>query len=163
MLFKNNIIQTQHLNFTLGCVRTEDMEFYIKYLIYERNVLVSDYKGYYYRDNVTSAMYKFNKKTLSSIDANQRISELLINEKIIDKNNLIVPASVQYFIYQTAKQSNKDLYDYIHTLYDVKPIMIKMRKHPRLSRKCVSFVYCILGRKVFFRLLSNAFYYKRIR
>ena len=164
MLFKNSIIQMQHLDFTLGCVRTEDMEFYMKYLVHEKKVVVSDYKGYLYRDNENSAMYKFNKKTLSSIGANQRIAELLLNKGIIDESNLVVPASVQYFIYQTAKQSNKELYDYIHSLYDVKSIMIKMVKHPRLSRKCVSTIYIILGCKGFYKFLSDMFkYYKRLR
>lgn len=39
MLFKNSIIQMKHLDFTLGCVRNEDTEFYMKYLVNEKKVL----------------------------------------------------------------------------------------------------------------------------
>lgn len=154
MLFKNRIIQTQLLDFTIGCVRNEDTEFYMKYLIYENTVVVSDYKGYYYRNHENSAAHKFNIEALTFIDADARIAEVLKRNNIIGEDNLIVPASVQYFVFKTARQNNKELYDYLHQNYEVKNMMTKMTKFPRFARKLVSYIYLSLGSKVFFKMMS---------
>lgn len=154
MLFKNSIIQKYHLDFTLGCVRNEDTEFYMKYLIYVKRVVVSDYKGYYYRNNENSAVHKFNIKSLTFIEADERIAKILKENEIIGEDNLIVPASVQYFVYKTALQNNKELYDYLHQHYEVKRMMKKMTKFPRLARVGVSYCYLLLGKMLFFRGLS---------
>lgn len=155
MLFKNSIIQTKKLNFTIGCVRNEDTEFYMKYLVNETKVRVSDYKGYYYRDNENSAAHIFNVKSLTFIEADARISKFLVENNVIGNDNHIVPASVQYFVYQTARQGNKELYDYIHEHYDVKSMMKKMTSFPRLARKGVAYCYLLLGRTLFYQLLSK--------
>lgn len=155
MLFKNSIIQMKHLDFTLGCVRNEDTEFYMKYLVNEKKVRVSDYKGYYYRDNENSAAHKFNIRALTFIEADARISKFLVENNVIGNDNHIVPASVQYFVYQTARQGNKELYDYIHEHYDVKSMMKKMTSFPRLARKGVAYCYILLGRTLFYQLISK--------
>ena len=155
MLFKNSIIQAKQLNFTVGCVRNEDTEFYMKYLVNETKVRVSDYKGYYYRDNENSAAHIFNVKSLTFIEADARISKFLVENNVIGNDNHIVPASVQYFVYQTARQGNKELYDYIHEHYDVKSMMKKMTSFPRLARKGVAYCYLLLGRTLFYQLLSK--------
>lgn len=155
MLFKNSIIQSQNLDFTLGCIRNEDTEFYMKYLVNEDKVIVSDYKGYYYRDNENSAAHQFNIKSLTYIDADARIAEFLKQNDIIGEDNLIVPASVQYFVYQTARQGNKELYEYIHNHYPVKRMMRQMTTFPRIARKGVAYCYIILGKNLFYKLLSK--------
>lgn len=154
MMFKNAIIQKKKISFTPGCVRNEDTEFYIKYMIHENRIAVSDYKGYFYRDNPNSAVHKFNEKSLTFIEADQRISDELVKAGIMNNNNLIVPASVQYFIYQTARQKNIEIYDKVHELYDVQLMMRRMIRHTRYSRKGVALAYLFLGRKYFFKLLS---------
>ena len=154
MLFKNDIIQSNKLRFTPGCVRNEDTEFYIKYLTFEKTVVVSDYKGYFYRDNPGSAVHKFNVKALTFIEADQRISDYLIGKGIVNSDNLIIAASVEYFVYQTARQKNIEIYNRVHELYDVKSLMKAMTKHPRLARKGVAIVYSILGKKLFYKTLS---------
>ena len=154
MMFKNAIIQKKEISFTPGCVRNEDTEFYIKYMIHENRIAVSDYKGYFYRDNPNSAVHKFNEKSLTFIEADQRISDELVKAGVMNNNNLIVPASVQYFIYQTARQKNLEIYDKVHELYDVQLMMRRMIRHTRYSRKGVALAYLFLGRKYFFKLLS---------
>ena len=154
MLFKTSIIQMKHLDFTVGCVRNEDTEFYLKYLANETKVRFSDYKGYYYRDHINSAMHKLGMKSLkSSIEADIRISLFLKENGFTDDENLIVPAGVQYFIYQTARQGNQELYDYLHECYAVRAIMKRITKSPRLARRGVAYCYLLLGRKVFFKVL----------
>lgn len=154
MMFKNAIIRKKEISFTPGCVRNEDTEFYIKYMIHENRIAVSDYKGYFYRDNPNSAVHKFNEKSLTFIEADQRISDELVKAGVMNNNNLIVPASVQYFIYQTARQKNIEIYDKVHELYDVQLMMRRMIRHTRYSRKGVALAYLFLGRKYFFKLLS---------
>lgn len=154
MLFKTRIIQMKHLDFTIGCVRNEDTEFYMKYLVNETKVRVSDYRGYYYRDNINSAVHKVDKKSLTYIEADARIAQLLKDNKIVGDDNLIVPASVQFFVYQTARQANKELYDYIHEKYAVKQLMRQMTKAPRLARKGVAYCYLILGKTMFYKAMS---------
>lgn len=160
MLFKNSIIQMQHLDFTLGCVRNEDTEFYMKYLIHEDKVVVSDYKGYFYRKNENSAVHQFNKKSLTYIEADIRIAQILRENNIVSDDNLIVPASVQYFVYKTAVQGNKELYDYLHKHYEVKEMMRKMIKFPRVARKGVSVCYLLLGEKLFYK---GIFWLKQVK
>lgn len=154
MLFRNNIIQSNKLRFTPGCVRNEDTEFYIKYMTFEKTVVVSDYKGYFYRDNPGSAVHKYNEKALTFIEADQRISDYLIEKGIVNEYNLIVAASVEYFVYQTARQKNHEIYDRVHELYDVKTLMRAMTKHPRQARKGVAWMYLLFGKQIFFRLIS---------
>lgn len=154
MLFRNIIIQSNKLRFTPGCVRNEDTEFYIKYMTFENEVVVSDYRGYYYRDNPASAVHKFNEKALTFIEADHRISDYLIGKGIVNADNLIVAASVEYFVYQTARQKNIEIYDRVHELYNVKSLMKAMTKHPRLARKGVAIVYLILGKNLFYKTLS---------
>ena len=108
----------------------------MKYLVNEKKVRVSDYKGYYYRNNENSAAHRFDIKALTFIEADARISKNLVENNIIADDNHIVPASVQYFVYQTARQGNKELYDYIHEHYDVKPMMKKMEK----KKVCIKIV-----------------------
>ena len=155
MLFKKSIIQMQHLDFTVGCARNEDTEFYMKYLVYEKEVLVSDYKGYFYRDNESSAVHKFNEKSLTFIEADQRISDFLVSKGIVEPNNNIVAASVQYFIYRTSIQGNRILYDRIHEIYPVRNLMKGMCHFPRLSRRGVAWIYLLMGRRLFYCAFSK--------
>lgn len=153
MLFKSRIIKDLDLSFTLGCVRNEDYEFYMKYMSQEKQVTVSDYKAYYYRDNLLSASHKYDKRSLTAIDADERTGEFLKN-KGIRQAYLILPAGVQLFVFRSARQRNMELYNLIHEKYNVRLMMQDMAKHPRLSRKGVAWIYCILGRKLFYSLIS---------
>ncbi len=126
----------------------------MQYLVNESKVRVSNYRGYYYRDNVNSAAHKFDIKSLTYIEADARIAQLLKDYNIVGEDNLIVPSSVQYFVYRTARQRNRALYDYIHEHYAVKCLMRRMIKAPRLARKGVAYCYLILGKTMFYKVLS---------
>lgn len=157
MLFKNSIIQMQHLDFTVGCVRNEDTEFYMKYLVYEKEVVASNYKGYYYRINPNSVMHSgLSIKSLTSIEAQERISDYLVEKGLFDADNYILSNSVQGYVLSAARNNHIEIYDYLHEKYDVRLHMKKELHHPRVVRKCVSLAYLLLGRKVFFKILSLA-------
>lgn len=154
MLFDADIIRGENLRFTIGCVRNEDTEFYIKYMVLIHKVVVTNSILYYYRINPLSATRQWGINAMSYIDANERISHILIEAGIIEHKNLIVPASVQYLAYKAAIQGGLPLYNYLHDKYNVRQEMIKMLQFPRLSRKIVAFFYLIVGKCLFFKILS---------
>lgn len=155
MLFKTRIINNLKLRFTQGCVRNEDYEFYMKYMTHEKSISVSDYKTYFYRDNESSASHQYNKKILTAIDAESRVADYLVRRGILKTNNLILPASVQYFVYQTVRKNNLEIYNYIHDHYNVRKMMWKMIHHPKISRKGVAWAYLFMGKEMFFKILSK--------
>ena len=155
MLFKNSIIQMQHLDFHVGCIKNEDTEFYIKYMTHCGTIVFSDFKGYYYRPNPTSVMNSgLNFKSLTSIEAQERMAKYLVDAGIYEENNHILSNSVQVYVFSAARSKNLEIYDYLHSKYDVKYHMKKELWHPRLGRKGVSLAYLLLGKKWFFRVMS---------
>lgn len=158
MLFKRDIIREHGIRFTPGCVRNEDTEFYIHYLLYEQKVVVSDYKGYYYRPNPTSVMKKpMSVRALTSIEAAERINKMLFDAGIIDDDKLILSDSVLIYAYSISKHQSKEVYAILHERYDVKAAMKKMLlSFPRRKKKFVAITYLLLGRKAFFRAIGAA-------
>lgn len=157
MLFKNSIIQTQHLDFTVGCIRNEDTEFYLKYLMYEEKVASTDYKGYYYRINETSAMHVTTIKSLTSLEASKRIGILLLENGFTDNVNIDLYPSIQSLLYHLCREHNSYIYDYIHQQYNVKEIMKDLLRFESKVRKIIALVYLLIGKNQFFRVLSSKF------
>lgn len=155
MLFKKNIIHDNKIQFVVGCVRNEDTEFYVHYLIYEDNVKVSDYPSYYYRPNPASAMKApITAKALTSIEASQRMNNLLYEKGILNDDTIVLSNGVLTYAYSLSKSRNKELYNLLHTRYDVKTAMKKMEKFPRLSKRIVALLYLVLGRRLFFKFIG---------
>ena len=157
MLFKNSIIQTQHLDFTVGCIRNEDTEFYIKYLMYEEKVASTDYKGYYYRINESSAMHVTTIKSLTSLEASKRMGVFLLENGVTDNVNIILYPSIQSLLYHLCRQHNSYIYDYIHQQYNVKEIMKELLRFESTVRKIIAFGYLLIGKDLFYRVLSSKF------
>lgn len=155
MLFKRSIIQEQHIRFTVGCVRNEDTEFFVKYLYYEREVLVSGYQGYYYRPNPQSVMQSpITVRSLSSIEASRRMNEFLFEKGVIEDDGIVLSNGVLNYAFNISRRKGRALYAYLHGHYDVKYAMRKMLTFPRLSKKMVALCYLVLGRNLFFNLVG---------
>ncbi len=157
MLFQLSVIKDYNLFFVEGCVRNEDAEFYLKYMSHIDSIAFINYKGYFYRDNPSSAVHKFNKKSLTYIEASERIKKYLEDRNIIDDNCRVVDASVQYFVYHLARQGNKELYEFLHEEYEVSRMMHRLISFPRISRRCLACVYLILGKRLFFKAMFSLF------
>lgn len=155
MMFKTNIIKENNIEFYPGCVRNEDTEFYMKYLVHEKNnVIVLDYKGYFYRDNPNSAMHITKRNAFTSFEASERIEKyLMVNGISMDYNKMLF-GSIQAYAVRLAQEGNIGLYEELHKLYNVHNVMQRLLKHPRLLRRVVSFLYIILRAKIFYRLFS---------
>lgn len=154
MLFKKNIIDNANLRFTVGCVKNEDTEFYVNYLVNVNNVVITNHCDYYYRLNPTSVMrMPLTLKSLTSIEASKRMNKLLYNKGIIEDSSIITSNGVLNYTYSTAKHGNKEMYDYIHIHYSVKEAMKTMLKFPRFVKRIVALSYVLLGRKGFYNLI----------
>lgn len=155
MLFDAKIIKDNNIQFVVGCIKNEDTEFFVKYIANINSVIVTNYKGYYYRVNPNSCMNTgIDVRSLTSIEAQARIANYLYDKQIVSDRDRILGASVQVYVFATAKDGNNKLYDIIHDKYDVKYFMACMLRHPRLSRKGVSLCYLLLGRPIFYKVLS---------
>lgn len=156
MLFDAKVINKNSIEFVVGCIKNEDTEFFVKYIACINKVIVSKYNGYFYRLNPNSCMNaKIDMRSLTSIEAQERMARYLIERRIIEDADIILGASIQVYIYSTAKGRNRDLYNYIHDRYDVLFYMKKMLKHPRITRKGVSVCYLLLGKELFYRLFAR--------
>ena len=154
MLFKNSIIQTQNIDFTIGCTRNEDTEFYVKYLLYEEKVAYINKKCYYYRVNMSSEMHTTTIKSLTGLEASKRIGALLKAHGIYTNENVDLFPSIQSLLYHLGREDNISLYNYLHDHYNVQKVMKSLLVHPSKKRKIVSFVYLCCGKDLFFKLLS---------
>lgn len=155
MLFKNSIIQTQQIDFHVGCVRNEDTEFYVKYLLYETNIKVIDYVGYYYRVNMGSAMHVTTLKSLTALDASNRIGELLCNEGITNNINIDLYPTIQSMLYHLCRERNLSIYNYLHEHYNIRIIMYALLRFPTLRRKLIALFYLCVGKASFYKIVSS--------
>lgn len=155
MLFKADIIREHNIRYVVGCVRNEDTEFFVNYLTYEKNVIVSKVKNYYYRPNPTSAMLApITAKALTSIEAAERMNKLLVEKGIIVDPNIVKSNSVLIYSYSLAKRKNKELYNLLHIRYDVRSAMTKMLSFPRISKNLVAISYLFFGKRLFYKCVG---------
>lgn len=155
MLFDHRIIEKNNLRFVNGCIINEDTEFFVKYMVHCKRIVVSNYKGYFYRINPNSVMHSgLNMKSLTSIDAQARMADYLVKHGIYTENNSILSNAVQVNVFYAAKSKNREIYKYLHAKYSVRNHMCKMLYHPRLGRRMVSALYLLLGYTLFYKILS---------
>lgn len=148
-LFKKDIIDRIGLQFVVGCYVNEDTEFVLKYVANCETIAVSSYIGYFYREVGTSAMHKLTKKSLTSIDASRRIEEYLWNKSLIKRPNCFIEAGIMNYIFKSAILSDREIYEYLHSEYNIKQISKTMFKHPKFRRRAVSKCYYYLGKRLF--------------
>lgn len=155
MLFKNNIIKQYNLNFYVGCVRNEDAEFFLKYLLYENKVKSSNYKGYYYRPNEQSAMHVTTMKSLTCLEASKRIGRFLCDNGYTNNINIDLYPTIQSVLYHLSRENNAEIYEYLHREYDIHHIMKELINYKARRRKIISIVYLMLGKSLFYAVLSS--------
>ena len=155
MMFRTDIIKKYDIQFYPGCVRNEDTEFYMKYLAHENHeVILIDYKGYFYRDNPNSAMHVTKRNAFTSFEASERIERYLASNGILMDYNKMLFTSIQAYSFNLARERNRELYDTLHEMYDVSAVMRTLLGHPRILRRIVAFVYIVLGKSLFYTLCS---------
>lgn len=155
MLFKNSVIRDNRLRFVVGCVRNEDTEFFIHYMLCEHSVAVSNYKAYYYRPNPDSVMRRpVNIKSLTSIEASRRMNELMVENGLISDREILLSNGVLKYAVAISRWKDKGLYEYLHSHYEVKNAMKKMITFPRRSKQFVALLYLLLGKKLFFYIMG---------
>lgn len=155
MMFKAEVIKFNNIEFCPGCVRNEDTEFYMKYLVHEKgDVVVVKYKGYYYRDNPSSAMHVTKREAFTSFEASERIERYLADNGMKLAYNKMLYGSIQAYSVGLARENNLELYEELHNLYNVRKVMCTLTKHPRLFRRVMAGIYIVLGKNVYYKMLS---------
>lgn len=138
MLFRKEIIQRHYISFTLGCARGEDWEFFMKYLVHCNNIGYSDKKLYHYRINENSAMASFNEKSLTSLEASQRVANYYelhqspVKEAI---KKYAVSRTLWKFLIISLLRHNKIIYQKLLSTYDIKSEMRKLYDYPGLAER----------------------------
>lgn len=144
MLFRKEIIQKHNIEFTLGCFRGEDWEFFMKYLVHCKYVAYSLAPLYHYRVNENSAMASFNEKSLTSLEASQRVSDYYelyqspVKEAI---KQYALPRSIWKFLILSLLLHNKVIYHILRTKYDTKKEIKKLYTFPGFIEKITSHLY----------------------
>lgn len=144
MMFKKNIIDQYNLHFYPNCARAEDWEFYMKYLAHSENVMYSNRIIYHYRKNETSAMAQLNSKSLTSIEASERVSsyyDLLNNKACNIVKQYSVPGGIWKFSILSLLRHDMNLYKVIKSKYDVEAEMYKLYSYPGMIQKISSRLY----------------------
>lgn len=164
MLFRKDIIQKYHITFTIGCTRGEDREFFMKYLVHCNYVGYSDEKLYHYRINENSAMALFNEKSLTSLEASQRIIDYYNQYKSPVKDIIrkyTVSRTLWKFLITALLQHNKTIYQKLLSTYDIKSEMCKLYDYPGFTERYSARLSVIC--QPFFELLFYllGFIYKR--
>lgn len=155
MLFKAKIIQDNNLRFYVGCVRNEDTEFFVHYLLYEEKVVVTNNQYYYYRQNPDSVMNKpITINSFTSIEASLRMDNLLIRDGVID-DAIIKSNGVLTYAFALSKRHDKKLYLILHENYNVKEAMKRMLTFPRASKRLVALIYIMFGQNIFYSVIGN--------
>lgn len=154
-LYNKKVINVHHLRFHEGCIINEDYEFYIKYLTFSsENVILLDYKGYYYRENNSSAMSApISQKKLTSIDATERINMFLFHHKIINDDLILLSNSILTYVFGVSRRGRRDMFDYIHSKYDVRKSMKKMLSFPKIGKKLLALFYLSVGPDLFYKIV----------
>lgn len=151
-LFRKVIIDKVHLRFVVGCYVSEDAEFVLKYVANCSTIAVSQYIGYYYREVETSAMHRLSEKSLTSIEATNRIEKYLWERGLIERPNYFIEAVVMNYIFRSAISRNSEIFEYLHSKYDIKRSSRKMFCHPKFRRRVVSICYYFMGKQIFWKL-----------
>ena len=116
-LFKTDIIRLYKIYYIENCYRNEDTEFYIKYLSFcNRDIKRIEYNAYYYRPVSSSAMHNISMKSLTSIDATVRMNKMLVKKEILPPDNVLTETSILSFVYFSARDNNKQIYNYLLTI-----------------------------------------------
>ena len=156
-LFQKDIIDHYSLRFTEGCFINEDFEFYIKYLSYcDGDAALTDYVGYYYRQTKSYlSLTKIKKENLTSIEASKRVGETLFHTGMNKEGDIVYANGVLSYTYFIAYEGNSPLYTILHEMYDVHTSMKTMLKFPVWKKKFLAMTYLIVGRNLFFSLVSS--------
>lgn len=144
MMFKKNIIDKHNICFYPNCARGEDWEFYMKYLAHSEKVTYYDKVIYHYRKSDTSAMSSFNIKSLTSLEAAERVSNyytLLGNISCNTINQYAISRGVWKFTILSLLKHDMNLYKVIRNRYNIKNEMYKMYFYPGRIERLTSRLY----------------------
>ena len=96
------------------CSTDRSKEIMLKYLMYEEKVKSTDYQGYYYKVNESSAMHITTIKSLTGFEASERTGKLLCEKGFTDNPYITLFPLVQPTLFHVSIERNSSIYEYIH-------------------------------------------------
>lgn len=158
LLYRKSIIDKNSLQFTPGCIRNEDYEFFMKYFtVCEKPIARIGYAGYYYRQNPQSVMHqrRSQQSVLMSIQVASNVGAAVERMGIISDKNLLTSFTVVGFLYNMSRDKNLEVYDVLHTRYPIKKCLKDSIRSGGIRAKVAALTYSLLGRKVFYKIISS--------
>lgn len=134
MLFKRKLIDDFRLDFIAGCLRGEDREFFMKYLLHASSVSYTDTPFYHYREHSGSAISSFNRGSLTSLEASERVTAYYSRygsplAGLIGKYEL--SRTVWKFLALALMSRQPDIYRFLKEKYDTRAEMCKLYDYTR--------------------------------
>ena len=99
-------------------------------------------------------MHNISMKSLTSIDATVRMNKMLVKKEILPPDNVLTETSILSFVYFSARDNNKQIYNYLHGNYRIKECAFKVLRHQRFKYKLLAMIYLLLNKSLFYKLLS---------
>ena len=158
LIYRKSIIDKHNLQFTPGCIRNEDYEFFMKYFtVCEKPIARIGYAGYYYRQNPQSVMHqrRSQQSVLMSIQVASNVGAAVERMGIISDKNLLTSFTVVGFLYNMSREKNLEVYDVLHTCYPIKKCLKDSIRSGGIRAKVAALTYSLLGRKVFYKIISS--------
>ena len=155
-LYSKTILDKYELRFTIGSKYGEDFEFATKYLAHCKTAAEINCFFYYYRPVSNSVSGKIRYEQIDAIYSAKRA------EKYLD--NLNHPFSKQFKEYMVnraifscahrfSRGKDRELFDRLHTEFDVKTAMLMLRKNKNSDFKTkVACSLYLVSKSLFFRL-----------
>ena len=102
-------------------------------------------------------MHVTTLKSLTCLEASKRIGEILVNNKFTNDVNIDLYPTIQSLLYHLGREGNEKIYDYLHSHYDISMITKNLLLFPTIKRKLLSVIYLLLGKNIYFKLLSSKY------
>lgn len=162
LIIKKEIIMKNGIYFTPKCKYGEDHEFIIKCVVNSSTIGVINEKLFYYIRRKDSAVAKFTKERLSSIDSAKRI-EIYLNERIKDFNiynscKKYIATKLIYNLDQFVKITNGGIKD-----RELKKTLIKVIKENKDYCKFLNYNDKSFIKKIKAKILENPKLYINVK
>lgn len=158
LFYRKSIIDKNMLEFTPGCVRNEDYEFFMKYLAAcENPIVIMKYTGYYYRLNPSSIMHQLRSResVLMSLEATRNVEKNLEEIGLLPSDSRLTAFSLTTFLFIMSREKNRDVYEELHSLYPIKEYTLTSIKYGSTRVRGAAVLYLIMGRRLFFNTFSR--------
>lgn len=158
MLMRREIIISNSILFDENIFWGEDSEFFLHYLsCCAGDVGITTYIGYVYRNHTKSAMNNLSFRSLTAVDAAYKSEKWLSQVDGVNATSFYhIQGTIAKLLYLSMTSNNIEIFNEIHSRYDVRGAMQDLLKSNDFKKKLFSLTYLSLGPSLLFKV-SNCF------